>query len=230
VNRVGEQFWTECHDFLKELSNAQQARLLEGSTRILYPPGTVRYVPDQPDLADILRSGLVRIFATSREGRQATIRYVHPRELLGPLSILLPTRNKVYVQAVTETEVTGLDIGLFWRLAEGDAGIAMSLAKDLAARYSHAIRTIAVRSFGGVRERLAFDLLERACDSQLESGQLIANAGQQQLADAIGSVREVVARTLRELRAEGIVATKPGYVRVLDVVRLEAIQANAQPY
>jgi hypothetical protein len=52
-------------------------------------------------------------------------------------------------------------------------------------------------------------------------------ASQQQLADSIGSVREVVARSLRGLRDDRIVATGPNLVRVLDVERLEGIATQA---
>ena len=91
----------------------------------------------------------------------------------------------------------------------------------------HSTRVIAVRSLGDVTERLAFDLLDRACDSQLKSGRLMVRASQQQLADSIGSVREVVARSLRGLRDDRIVATGPNLVRVLDVERLEEIANEA---
>jgi Crp-like helix-turn-helix domain len=36
----------------------------------------------------------------------------------------------------------------------------------------------------------------------------------------VGSVREVVARVLAELRADGLVRTLPGRVEILDPVRL----------
>jgi CRP/FNR family transcriptional regulator len=45
---------------------------------------------------------------------------------------------------------------------------------------------------------------------------------QQELADATGSVREVVARALRDLRAAGIVATTADSVVILDPARLYA--------
>jgi CRP/FNR family transcriptional regulator, cyclic AMP receptor protein len=44
---------------------------------------------------------------------------------------------------------------------------------------------------------------------------------QQELADAVGSVREVVARVLRDLRLAGIVATAPDTVVVVDAARLQ---------
>lgn len=76
---------------------------------------------------------------------------------------------------------------------------------------------------GNIPERLAFDLLERATVTQLSLGRLEARATHQDLADSIGSSREVVSRTLKELLAAGIVETAPGLTRVLDPVRLADI-------
>ena len=42
---------------------------------------------------------------------------------------------------------------------------------------------------------------------------------QQDLADAVGSVREVVARVLRDFRAAGLVSTATDNIHVLDPVR-----------
>lgn len=53
---------------------------------------------------------------------------------------------------------------------------------------------------------------------------------QQELADAVGSVREVVARALRDLRALGIVATSTDSVVILDPARLhEEYWGGARP-
>jgi PAS domain S-box-containing protein len=49
---------------------------------------------------------------------------------------------------------------------------------------------------------------------------------QQRLADCVGTVREVVARTLREFRAEGLVATAGGRLEVLDAARLARVAAG----
>jgi len=43
---------------------------------------------------------------------------------------------------------------------------------------------------------------------------------QQQLADAVGSVREVVARTLRELRMDGLISVGRARITILDPKRL----------
>jgi CRP-like cAMP-binding protein len=82
---------------------------------------------------------------------------------------------------------------------------------------------VAVRSLGTIRERVAYDLLDRACRSQLIVGRLECRATHADLADSIGSSREVVSRTVRDLRATGIIETAPGMVRVLEPLRLSAI-------
>jgi DNA-binding transcriptional regulator YhcF (GntR family) len=49
---------------------------------------------------------------------------------------------------------------------------------------------------------------------------------QQELADATGSVREVVARALRDLRTAGIVATTADCVVILDPARLHEVSGS----
>jgi CRP-like cAMP-binding protein len=51
---------------------------------------------------------------------------------------------------------------------------------------------------------------------------LIAKVTQQELADAVGTVREVVARTLRELRRDGVVNTGRAGVAISSPERLLA--------
>jgi CRP-like cAMP-binding protein len=76
---------------------------------------------------------------------------------------------------------------------------------------------------GNIRERVAYDLLDRACQSQLVVGRLECQATHSDLANSIGSSREVVSRALRDLRGAGIVETAPGLVRVVQPTRLAAI-------
>lgn len=80
-----------------------------------------------------------------------------------------------------------------------------------------------MRSLGSVRERLAYDLMDRCCVSQLESGDMCFAATHANLADAVGTTRESISRALAKLRNEGAVATTPGLIRVADPMRLGAI-------
>jgi CRP/FNR family transcriptional regulator len=66
--------------------------------------------------------------------------------------------------------------------------------------------------FLSVRQRVARHLLDLAVQEQPAG--LVVHASHQDIADAIGSVREVVSRVIRELRTEGLV-TRSGDTIVL---------------
>jgi CRP/FNR family transcriptional regulator len=73
-----------------------------------------------------------------------------------------------------------------------------------------------------VRQRVAVHLLDLASAQLHGRDSLTARVSQQELADAVGSVREVVARVLRDFRLAGIVTTSADAVVIVDATRLYA--------
>jgi CRP/FNR family transcriptional regulator, cyclic AMP receptor protein len=209
-------------DFMSLLSEANQRRLLDGSTRDAYAPGTVIFHPASDGRAYLLDRGLARGYTTVPDGRQATITFFHSRELIGGTSIVSHP-PAIFVQIVAKSSMTTLQLEMVRRLAATENEVLAAVATHLAARIRSAYKLIAVRTLGDIRQRLAYDLLDRACRAQLEAGRLEARVTHADLADSIGSAREVVGRTLTRLRAEGIIETAPGLVRVIDPLRLAGI-------
>ncbi len=78
-----------------------------------------------------------------------------------------------------------------------------------------------------MRQRVAAHLLDLASARQEPTRGLAARISQQELADAVGSVREVVARVLRELRIAGVIATAADHIVILDAARLHAESAGS---
>src|SRR5437588_196451 len=74
--------------FLDRMPRDSRQRILVNSSSIRYAAGTIPFQPGSSDRADILETGLVRLFLTSSDGRQTTIRYVHPGELMGGLLVM----------------------------------------------------------------------------------------------------------------------------------------------
>jgi len=208
--------------FLDCMSSTSRDRILANSTKIRYAAGTIAFQPGDPDRADILETGFARIYLSSSEGRQATIRYVHPGELMGGL-LVMGAAFDGSVQIVVNSTVIHLDLLAVRQRVGSDPALGKAVAADLALRYSHAVRTIGLHAFGSILQRVAFDLLERASRSQLSGGRLEANVSQQEIADGIGSARQVVTRGLADLRSRGLVATTHRHVRILDPVRLEEL-------
>ena len=212
----------EAIDFLSLLSDEHRRHFLERSTRAVYPAGTVVFGSEAPTHAFLLDRGLVRIFWTVPDGRQATVAYFHSHELLGGTTIIGES-PRTYSQVVVESTLTTLDLEVVRGLAATEIEVTGAIAKHLATVVRNAFRLIAVRSLGNIAERTAYDLLDRACRSQLVVGRLEVRATHADLADSIGSSREVVSRSLRGLRTLQIVETAPGLVRILDPERLASI-------
>jgi CRP/FNR family transcriptional regulator, cyclic AMP receptor protein len=209
-------------DFLSLVTEANRGRLLAGSTQGTFPPGSIVIRPDGPPAAYLLETGLARTYWNVPDGRQATMAFAHPTELVGVTSIT-GEPPWLFLQVITESRMTILDINAVRKLAATDVEVSTAVGAHLLRRLREAYRLIAVRTLGNIKERVAYDLLDRAAQSQLVVGRLEVRATQADLADSVGSSREVMSRALRELRVEGIVETAPGAIRVLDPTRLAAI-------
>jgi CRP/FNR family transcriptional regulator, cyclic AMP receptor protein len=215
-------------DLLALLSDVNRRRLLENSRRESFPAGTVAFAAGGPGRTFVLRKGLVRVYWSIPDGREATVALIQPGNLVGgrnlvPGTAVMRGPSLVSIQVVVDSTLILLDFDTVRSLAGTEVEVVTAIATQLAARVRYDIRMIAVRTLGNITERLAFDLLERACRSQLAVGRLEARATHEDLAWSIGSSREVVSRALRGLRAAGIVETAPGVTRVRDPERLAEI-------
>ena len=209
-------------DFLSLLSDANRRCLLEGSKRTVFPAGSIAFHPEGPPASFLVERGLARAYYSVPDGRQATVTFIHAHELIGGTAVI-SRPPRVYVQVVVESTLTTLDVESVRNLAMTEIEVTIAVATHLAARVRNAFQLIAVRSLGNIRERLAYDLLDRACRSQLIVGRLEVRATHSDLADSIGSSREVVSRALRDLRVAKILETAPGIIRVVDPMHLAAI-------
>ena len=187
--------------------------------RLDYPQGTTIYREGEPARALLMVSGLIRIFMTSPEGRQVTIRYGRPPDVLGTALVVGGPFN-VNAMTLAPTSVVVIDARQLADAARRDARLAYAMAEEMGRRLNEALQQIAINAFGSVKQRVASHLLDLASAQQRSDAPLEAQVSQQELADAIGSVREVVARALRDLRAAGIVSTSTDSVMILDPARL----------
>jgi CRP/FNR family transcriptional regulator, cyclic AMP receptor protein len=78
------------------------------------------------------------------------------------------------------------------------------------------------QAFSSVSQRIARHLLDLASD-QRGPHLLVAAISQQDLADAVGTAREVVVRILRDLRAQGVVETRREGILIRDPERLASL-------
>ena len=150
-----------------------------------------------------------------------TVRYCRPGALVGVVSLFAsPFSLPATIQAVTDVELLSLRASLVQKAAGRDTRLARALLDELSERVLLFIAEIP-SAFAPVRQRVARHLLDLASESQRGS-QLRVAIGQQELADSVGTAREVVVRALREFREESLLRTGREGVVILDPERLAA--------
>src|SRR5689334_13266485 len=213
------------HSFLARLPPEVRDGLHAEGERADYPAGTTVYRAGSDPRAALVVRGLLRVFLTSAEGRQVTVRYARPGDVLG-IAVLVGGPASTSVQAVEASSVFRISARTLIAAARRDPRVSWAIAEELNRRLYEVLEQTAVNAFGSVRQRVAAHLLDLASGRQRPGGRLVARVSQQELADAAGSVREVVGRALRELRIAGIVNTAADSVVILDPARLYAESAG----
>ena len=206
---------------LRSLSPEAIAGLTGDASRLRVPAGsTIHRERDTAAHLEVVVSGLIRVYVTAPDGRTMTVRYCRPGALIGVVSLFAsPFSLPATIQAVTDAELLALRPSVVQRAAQRDARVARALLDELSERVLSFIAEIPGSAFATVRQRVAQHLLDLASDSQ-PGPELVAAIGQQDLADAVGTVREVVVRTLRELRQAGLLETRRDGIVLLDPERL----------
>ncbi len=176
--------------------------LLADSRIVSYPPGAFLSAGNGRDYkAALVHSGILRALITTWEGREATTRYLTAGQISG-VPAMLTLKAPSSLQALTYCEVSLLNQDTFRRLMEARADLCYLVAVYLAESAYEVMMYLEGNAFGSVQQRVSTHLLAMAVPT---SRGLLVQTDQTELANAIGSVREVVARALKRLSDTGAI-------------------------
>lgn len=173
---------------------------------------------------DIVLSGMARVFLRTPGGRQVTLRHAQAGSSIGIASLL--GEDAVSAQAVTRCDMLRLDTEQVLRLSRAQPVLALAIARELSVRLVDTYQEMLIREQGTVRQRLARQLLHFAAEAAPERP-LVLPMSHEELADAVGSAREVVSRHLARFQAEEMLALERGRITLLDPVRLDLAAKQA---
>jgi len=199
--------------FLGRLSHERIRELIQSAHSVSYPTGSIIETPAGAGLALIV-SGALRYYLSAADGRQLTVGYLGRGRVVG--TVQKESGTLVRLQAIAPTRMLHLHGEHVKTLMHSRPDLMRALLDEATYGLHHSFRVLAASAFMTVRARLARDIVERAALSgQLRPG-LHLSVTHQSLADATGSVREVVARELRKLSREGVIDTSGGGITVRD--------------
>jgi CRP/FNR family transcriptional regulator, cyclic AMP receptor protein len=210
--------------FLGRLPEKTRAELLCQAREVTIEAKSVIYHESgNPHLVLVL-DGLVRVYRTSSFGREVNIRYVRAGEVMGLPSIVTGT-SPAAAQAIVATRVVKMSVPLLQARARRDNVVGWVVAEEVASSLFNVQERLAHNVFAPIRARVARFLLDVAVEDRA-TGRIVATTSHQEVAAAIGTVREVVARTLRTFRSEGLTETSSAGIVLTDI---EAMLRVADP-
>ena len=186
--------------------------------------GTLLYEPSPAPPVLAILSGSARQFIRTPVGRQVTLRYARAGELVG-LGARLGGVDTTAAEAVTDTTAAVLSLERVERLALENPALGWVMAQHMAVWAADLARALTDHEVLPMTSRVAGHLLE-VCRSTTDGD--VAHITHQRLADAVGTAREVVSRSLAALQRAGVVQTSLGEVIVIDHDRLTQIASGAE--
>lgn len=200
---------------LRALAPEHLDRLLHGSALRHVPDGAVLFVPRQHcEGFPLVLRGCVKVSKTSPSGREIVLYRVDPGEACVMSGGCLLGSADYSATATAEGDVTmlALPASLFQRLILESAPFR-SFVFDMYGRRLGEIMELV--------EEIAFRRLDARLANLLAHRGPVITETHQKLADELGSVREVVSRTLRSFEQRGWIRTERERITIVDRAALE---------
>lgn len=166
----------------------------------------------------IIQSGRVKIYKISPAGREMIINVIEDGGSFNEVPVFDQLDNPVDVAAVVYTKVWLIDAGALRTVIAKHPEAAQQIIINLSQNLRMLIGKVAELSFYTVTARLA-RLLRQLSSKQL-SGNSSERLTQDDLASRIGTVREVVSRSLKELEKNGAIEVQRGKIEILNREKL----------
>jgi CRP/FNR family transcriptional regulator, cyclic AMP receptor protein len=186
---------------------------------IQYRSGAIVLYPGRAEMIYRVKSGLVRLHTMDDQGNSLTLRYIKPGQFFGEEALAGLERHH-FAESVTESIVEMFSLNLI--TPEIALNLTTCLAEALNGTYLSILRLATKR----LRSRIAAALLEMSettLGSTTTNGQLQVYATHDELAAAVGSVRETVTKVIGELSREGVIESGYGKIILRNSEGLHAI-------
>jgi len=207
----------------RELSPEGKAMLERGLVRKqCQRASTVLHKGQQVSGAYLVTRGRLRVFALTPGGTEATLYFIEPGQtcVLALNCLFNDLLYPAWVQAEETTDVAVIPGSVYRKLFEREAAVQNMTVHTLSTLVFRLMAELELLHSTHHKQRLAnFMLVHSAADGMLRMTQ-------QQLAQHLGTTREVIARLMRELVASGYVQTRRGAINIRDVVGLRRVSTR----
>lgn len=199
----GNVYFSELPEpLLKEVAASMQLRE--------YQRGDVLFWEDDPcDGLHIIESGSAKIYRLSPQGRQYIVRILQEGDTFAEVPAFDGGANPVNVDALETCQVWVINSEKLRALIASHPVFAQKVLKNFGEMLRSLVRAVSEMAFFQVTHRLARLISEDAEEPR-------PHWTQEQLAARLGTVREVVARSLKELERSGAIRIEDRRIHIAD--------------
>jgi CRP/FNR family transcriptional regulator len=162
----------------------------------------------------IVQSGSVKLFKISPQGRQLVVKIFNQGESFNEVPVFDGGENPINVAAITQSDIWVVACESIRKAIDEHPAMARAIILNLTANLRMLVGLVEELSFYQVTNRLA-RLISQLPKEQLE-GKGQQRLTQDEMAARLGSVREVVARSLKELERSGAIRSERGSIWITD--------------
>jgi CRP-like cAMP-binding protein len=205
------------------LDEHEMARLAGISREVSLEPNAILF--DQGDESDglyVVESGILRIYLTADDGREATINLLEDGEIIGEIALLDGLPRSAGVAALTAAKLIFIPREPFMELLDGSTRLARRMILMLCERLRGANAQVDQAIFHDLRHRLIVLLRQLAViHGRVEQDVSIVDLDLTQgaLAQMLGASREAVNKQLRALAKEGRLRMAGSNIELFKVAR-----------
>jgi len=215
---------------LAGLSPTERRLLAARTVRKSFGPGELLFSEGDPCHGlYIIARGKVRIFKTSVGGREQVLAVNHPGESVAELPVFDGGPYPASAAATEATEVAFISRRDLQAYCMEHPEVALKMLAVVGSRLRRLVGIIEELSFTTIRERLISALLRLAESEGRPTGRGVEfqlPASHQELANQLGTVRELISRNLMRLQAEGLLDVDARQIVVKDMDGLRALLSS----
>lgn len=190
-------------NLLKQI--AEQMHLRE------FPRGDILFLEGDPASGMyIMETGSAKIFRTSPQGRQYIVRILQEGDTFAEVPAFDGGMHPVNVEALETCRAWEVDAATLRQLINLNPTFAHKLIRNYSQMLRGMVRMVSEMAFYQVTHRLA-----RLID-EMPRDRSAPHWTQEQLAARLGTVREVVARSLKELERSGAIKIEDRRIQIID--------------
>lgn len=212
---------------LSGLTPAELKTLSARTVRKLFSAGELLFSEGEPcNGLHIIARGKIRIFKTSMSGREQVLAVNVPGESVAELPVFDGGPFPASALAIDDAEIAFISRRDFQAYYLEHPEVALKVLQVVGARLRRLVGIIEELSFTTIRQRLIAALVKLAeSDGKMTARgiEFQLPATHQELANQLGTVRELVSRNLMRLQAEGLLDVDARQIVVKDLAGMKSL-------